>query len=272
MTVLLVICLVVAGVCGLVVLALRPSAPQKPLTPSERPANASPPSSPPTETYESRFRREIEVEAQRLNPLVDAEADRLMVEAMREAERVAAEDNVIADEVGEPNQAPHGIVMRRDFVPKESERRYLSRDDRGLPTIKFVDAGDRLSIWSPVEGGALINPKGPGLRHLGLYSSYARGSGYYERAYRNADLGKGAWVDLVREPDNKHDSNAVAICAPGTRLPLGFVQKGRAAAVARRMDAGEDMAGVSMRGPARGRADDTALLLIGNRNDLTAMF
>lgn len=59
--------------------------------------------------------------------------------------------------------------------------------------------------------------------------------------------------------------------APGARSCFGHVQKGRAAAVARRIDAGEDMAAVSMRGPGRGRDDDTAFVLIGSRADLTEM-
>jgi hypothetical protein len=67
-----------------------------------------------------------------------------------------------------------GIVTRAVYVPKEEESRYLARDENGLPTLHLVDAGDRLAIWSPVDGGALINPKGSGLRGLGLYSSYAR--------------------------------------------------------------------------------------------------
>ena len=164
-----------------------------------------------------------------------------------------------------------GIVTRAVYVPKEDETRYLTRDESGLPTIRLVDAGDRLSIWSPVENGALINPKGPGLRTLNLYSSYARGADNYRIAYRSADLGEGRWVDLVREPDNPHDKHAVAMCAPGSRAPFAYVQKGRAPAVARRMDAGEDMAGVSMRGPGRGREGDTTFVLIGSRDDLTAM-
>jgi hypothetical protein len=119
--------------------------------------------------------------------------------------------------------------------------------------------------------GDLINPKGPGVRSIGLYASYARGTDHYQRAYRAADLSKGKWVDLVREPENRHDKNAVAMCAPGSRVAFAYVQRGRAAAVARRLDAGEDMAAVSMRGPGEGRDDDSTFVLVGNRSDLTAM-
>lgn len=164
-----------------------------------------------------------------------------------------------------------GMVHREDFVPKESEARYITRDAAGLPTLRLVDAVDRLAIWSPVDGGALINPRGPGLRSLGLYASYARGAGYHASAYRTADLRQGKWIDLKREPNNPHDKNAVAMHAPGAHSAFAYVQRGRASAVARRIDAGEEMAGVSMRGPGRGRDDEIAFVLIGSRDDLVAM-
>ena len=66
---------------------------------------------------------------------------------------------------------PDRMVVREDFVAKEDEARHLARDEGGLPCVRLVDAGDRLAVWSPQDGGALINPKGPGLRQLGLYSS-----------------------------------------------------------------------------------------------------
>ena len=71
---------------------------------------------------------------------------------------------------------------------KEDEARYMTRDSDSVPTLRMVDAGDRLAIWSPVDGGALINPKGPGLRSMGLYSSYARGATHHASVYRTADL------------------------------------------------------------------------------------
>lgn len=162
-------------------------------------------------------------------------------------------------------------VTRADFVPKETETAYLTRNGAGRPNIKLVDTGDRLSIWSPEGAGAFINPKGPGIRHFGLYASYATGADYYERTFRSADVSMGAWVDLVRDPDNEHDRNAVAICPPGSSQPFAYVQKARAAAIARRMDQGEDMAAISLRGPGPGSTHETAFLLIGSRSDLEAM-
>lgn len=163
------------------------------------------------------------------------------------------------------------IVTRADYAPSEREAEHLTRDDDGLPRLRLVDAGDRLAIWSPLDGGALLNPKGTGLRRFGLVATYARGSTHHASAFRAADLRKGRPVELRREPDNPHDKNAVALYAPGARAPFGYVQRGRAPAIARRMDAGEHMAGVSLRGPGPRRDDDSAFLLLGSVADLAAL-
>jgi hypothetical protein len=210
--------------------------------------------------------REVEAEADLMQPEIEAEAASLQAEAMRLAVAVAfSEDDSV------PLEDPRCVVWREDYVAKEDEGRYLTRTLDGLPRLYLADAGDRLAIWSPVDGGGLVNPKGPGLRILGLYASQARGAAHHRSAYRAADLSMGKWIDLVREPENPHDRNAVAMCAPGSRVVFAYVQRGRAPAVARRMDSGEDMAAVSMRGPGAGRDDGSAFVLVGSRADLTAM-
>ncbi len=161
-------------------------------------------------------------------------------------------------------------VTRVLFVAAEEEAPRLTRDDDGLPLLPLVDSGDRLSVWSPFKGGSLLNPKGTGLRRFGLISTYARGGTHYVAAYRAADLRKGKPVELRREPHNPHDRNAVALHPPGSREPFGYAQKGRAPVIARRMDAGEHLAGVSLRGPGPRSAEDSALLLIGSALDLAA--
>lgn len=75
----------------------------------------------------------------------------------------------------------------------------------------------------------------------------------------------------VPEPDNPHDKNAIAMCAPGSKVGFAHVQRGRAPAIAKRIDAGEDLATVSLRGPGRGKGDDTAFFIIGARAHLAAM-
>ncbi len=164
-----------------------------------------------------------------------------------------------------------GLVTRADYVPKDDEARHLVRDADGLPALRLVDAGDRLAIWSPLDGGALLNPKGPGLRALGLATTYARGGRFHASTYRTADLRKGRAVELHREPGNEHDRNAIALHAPGVRKPFAYVQRGRAPALAKRLDAGEELTGVCLWGPGKGRDDNSTFLLIGSISDVRAM-
>lgn len=231
-------------------------------TPSARQPQPQPPG---LAAEEARLRRALDIETARIRSEVETEAARIEAEARHTAE---------ADlEVDSPEEAdvPQRVIWREDYAPKDDEDRYLTRRADGTPNLYLADAGDRLAIWSPVDGGALINPKGPGIRRLGLYASQARGTDHYRSAYQAADVRKGQWIDLVREPDNPHDPNAVAMCAPGSRVAFAYVQRGRAPAVAKRMDAGEQMAAVSMRGPGHGHEDESTFVLIGSRSDLEAM-
>ena len=52
-----------------------------------------------------------------------------------------------------------GAVTRAAYVPSDQEAPHLTRDSDGLQMLRLVDAGERLSIWSPIGGGALLNPK-----------------------------------------------------------------------------------------------------------------
>jgi len=166
---------------------------------------------------------------------------------------------------------PRGLPVRSDYLPKELEPGHVIRDADGLPMLRLVDAGDRLAFWLPDVGGSLVNPKGPGLRALGLVTTYARGAAHHASTFRTADLTKGRPVELRREPDNTHDRNAVALHAPGSRNRFAFVQRGKAASLAKRLDAGEALGGVCLRGPGPSRDDGTAFLVIGSLRDPLAL-
>lgn len=166
---------------------------------------------------------------------------------------------------------PRGLPVRSDYLPKDFEAGHVIRDAEGLPMLRLVDAGDRLAFMLPGVGGALVNPKGPGLRALGLVTTYARGATHHAPTFRTADLRKGRPVELHQEPDNPHDRNAIALHAPGARKPFAYVQRGRVASLVKRLDAGEALGGVCLWGPGPGRDDDTAFLVIGSLHDLLAL-
>lgn len=157
-------------ICGATALYLRSSSKkQKPLRPIPRPPLRliHPASRPRPATDEAHIRSETKAEAARMREAEThaarmklenkAEAIGIETEAMREAAAVAFD----ADD-SEPVNVPLCVVWREDYVAKEVEGRYLSRRDDGLPNLYLADAADRLAIWSPLDGGALINPKGAG--------------------------------------------------------------------------------------------------------------
>jgi hypothetical protein len=225
---------------------------------------------------EAQMLRQVEADTAKLMPRVEEEAARLQRRADAEAAQAGREGSLFDDEGDEDDEMgedlePLGYASRRDFVPKEQEDRYLTRDANGLPTLRLVDTGHRLVITTPLAGGAVINPRGPGLRRFGLYTTPARGWNFNRAAYRAADLRKGRWVDLLPQPTNRHDPNAVALCSPGSRSVFGYVQRGKARAVGKLIESGKDVVGLSLRGPGPGNGEDTCLLLIGSRSDLTAM-
>lgn len=197
------------------------------------------------------------------------EAAKIEAEILHEVEQVMRDAAEFDDDPAADDTSPR--VLRSDYVPKDDEARHMVRLADGRPNLSLANAGDRLAIWSPLDGGAIINPKGSGLRSLGLYCTAARGSSHYPSEFRAADLRPGQWVELKRETDNPHDGHAVGLLAPGARRPFAYVQRGRAPAIAKRMDSGDDMAAVSLRGPGPRETEGVTLLLVGSRSDLKAM-
>ena len=68
---------------------------------------------------------------------------------------------------------------------------------------------------------------------------------------------------LEREPDNPHDSNAIAVYAGRTKA--GYVNKQTAARLARVMDAGLDILAISTRGARAGMDSNVPQILAGER-------
>ena len=77
---------------------------------------------------------------------------------------------------------------------------------------------------------------GPSVR-LMVQSSALAGFRYAEAAAVWPDLATGDALDLVREPDNPHDANAVRVECRGRKL--GYVPRAENAALAWAMDRGE---------------------------------
>ncbi len=114
--------------------------------------------------------------------------------------------------------------------------------------------GDDLPLTLEFGPGGLLptTPDGkhlaPGNRHLnrlGIHWLNARGAQYYQDERAQIMIRPGDPVILKREPENEHDPNAIAVQREG--LTLGYVNKGLARRLAKRMDRDEYFRAVALR-------------------------
>lgn len=142
-------------------------------------------------------------------------------------------------------------VYSKEYMPRDREERSFILSPDGMPTGRLRLERDRLVIVTD-DGAGMVSPSSARLYTLGVYCFRIRGVTYYEAAIRAGDFRPGTKVRLVREPDNEHDANAIAVYAAGARRPAGYVNKQNAKRLAKRLDAGEQLAVISLRGARPG--------------------
>lgn len=117
----------------------------------------------------------------------------------------------------------------------------VSRAD-GYPPFRLVK--HHRELWLAEEQtGLLVNVANQRLRPLGISLGRARGMQHHAAIVTAANLRPRAALTLVRERDNEHDGNAVAIHADAG--PIGYVNKQMAAGLARQLDADVPLRAVS---------------------------
>ena len=107
----------------------------------------------------------------------------------------------------------------------------------------------------------MIKPASRRLASLGLYAFRVRSTSYHTDQVRAGDFKTGARVLLVREPNNEHDPNAVAVRSVRGGHLAGYANPQNAARVAKRLDAGEELEAITLRGGSTGN-DDTPWVLV----------
>lgn len=155
-----------------------------------------------------------------------------------------------------------GIVSRSEYMDEETEARALTPGADGLPSARLQRERDRLLV---VTSLGWVNPKSRTSYRYGLYSFGVRGTGYHEAAAKAGRFTPGTAVRLVREPNNSHDTNAIAICSARSSKVVGYVPKGQARRLAKLLDAGTDLVAVSVRGSAAGTSNVAPHVLVCER-------
>lgn len=145
-----------------------------------------------------------------------------------------------------------GIVIREEYLSPENEAVALEPGPNGLPNAWVERVRDRLLVVTPI---GWINPKSrTAATRAGLWSFAVRGISHHKGAARG-DFAPGSLVRLVREPDNSHDPNAIAVYASEAHNLAGYVPRGYAKRLSKILDAEADIVAVSVRGSGPGNDD-----------------
>lgn len=188
--------------------------------------------------------------------------------AAREPEESKPVRITVTAEVARPDPASRtptprdqrGTVYRSEYLPREREAETIKVDDEGKPNLRLKKARDTMVLEAP--GSHWINPYSPTLRRLGVTIFKVRGVSHYENAARAGDFRPETPVTLVREPDNEHDPNAVAVYARGADRRAGYVNKQNARRLAKIIDSGGDLAAIAIRGASPGQLGSPITVLV----------
>lgn len=163
--------------------------------------------------------------------------------------------------VTQPPPAHVPPLRSSDYLPPDAEARSFTLAEGGMPTGRLRHVRDRLVIVTD-DGAGMVNPASRTLHRNGIYCLRLRGTAYHREAMLAGDFRPGRSVRLEREPDNPHDPNAVAVYADGATALAGYVNKLNARRIAARLDAGETLEAVSVRGSGPGKEGAVPWILV----------
>lgn len=171
-----------------------------------------------------------------------------------------------------PRPVPDLTGLRQAAGP-EYESRYLSATEASELLVPGPDGKVPVRIrdgfFQHVPTGKRVPPANRTLNKHGLVSFRVRGDAYYDS--KAADTRAGQRALLVREPDNKHDPNAVAVHALdkyGERVRVGYVNKGLARRLAKQLDAGDAVDAWFMRGDQPGRDNEGVAVVLTDEDEM----
>lgn len=195
-----------------------------------------------------------------------------------ETERFAAP--AVTEEAEAPPTRPRpraAVTTERVSPPPHNgpqhQSRYLSAQEAAELLVPGADGKLPVRIrdgfFEHVPTGKRVPPANRALNSHGLVSFTVRGDAYYDS--KAADTRPGQRAQLVREPANKHDSNAVAVYAhdgTGERVKVGYVNKGLARRLAKRMDSGDAVHAWYMRGDPPGEDEEGVAVVLTDEDSI----
>lgn len=94
----------------------------------------------------------------------------------------------------------------------------------------------------------IVSTTHPSLTKHGIFSGNVMGTNYHRTEAKQGNFVPGSPILLKREPGNKHDANAVVVLSKGAVSIVGYVNKGKAARLAKPLDSGAEIAAVALDG------------------------
>jgi hypothetical protein len=148
-----------------------------------------------------------------------------------------------------------GVTMksyRAGYVSAETVKEQLAPGPDGRPPLRLVSSDNGLDLALP--SGQLVDYKTLALRHFSIFAFRVVGMGYYEDEDRPRRYRNGERLGILREPDNEHDANAVALTAGRPAAKIGYVNKQRAKWVAELLDSGQELSAIVIQTKSSPRA------------------
>lgn len=137
---------------------------------------------------------------------------------------------------------------RAGYVPPAAAKSELVAGPDGMPPFRLVPSSNGLDL--ALHNGQLVDYKILALRHFQIFAFRVVGMSFYEDPDRPFKFRNGQRVQAVREPNNEHDANAVAITTGRPAKKIGYVNKQRATWVAKLLDAGQELDGIVIQSKA----------------------
>jgi hypothetical protein len=161
---------------------------------------------------------------------------------------------------------PEIRVYRPSPTRTEYESNYLhsSRWDEllaptdGLPNLQLSEYRGELWLMETTTS-KLVKVGNRHLAQLGIWTATVRGVDHYQSAVKAADTSPGQSLQVVREPDNAYDRNAVGVHSGGQLI--GYFNKQMASKLAKVMDSGMTLQAISLAGSTKGQGDSRIQIL-----------
>lgn len=152
------------------------------------------------------------------------------------------------------------------YVPLDGDNaRFVGKD--GLPKLHFVSRPEPSGaprLWLCEDAtGLLVNVRDRRLAPAGVIAGKLRGVRYYAESVAQGDFRPGAPVTLVPEPENPHDSRAVAVFDRTRTHRAAYLNKQKARMCLARLESGETLAAVSTFGTKPGIPSDAVHIVAG---------